>query len=79
MRMIPGIKNIMFRYTFIVVIMLVLAILIIVKAGFIMFAERQYWKDVADRFVKENVVVPPHTGQHHFCRWKTDGKQPAGI
>lgn len=62
MRMIPGIKNIMFRYTFIVVIMLVLAILIIVKAGFIMFAERQYWKDVADRFVKENVVVPPTRG-----------------
>lgn len=51
--MIPGLKNIMLRYTFIVVIMLVLAILIIVKAGFIMFAERQYWKDVADRFVKE--------------------------
>ena len=34
--MIPGLKNIMLRYTFIVVIMLVLAILIIVKAGFIM-------------------------------------------
>lgn len=60
--MIPGIKNIMFRYTFIVVIMLVLAILIIVKAGFIMFAERQYWKDVADRFVRENVIVPPTRG-----------------
>ena len=60
--MIPGLKNIMLRYTFIVVIMLVLAILIIVKAGFIMFAERQYWKDVADRFVKENVIVPPTRG-----------------
>ena len=60
--MIPGLKNIMLRYTFIVVIMLVLAILIIVKAGFIMFAERQYWKDVADRFVKENVIIPPTRG-----------------
>ena len=39
--MIPGLKNIMLRYTFIVVIMLVLAILIIVKEGLIMFAERQ--------------------------------------
>lgn len=60
--MIPGLKNIMLRYTFIVVIMFVLAVLIIVKAGFIMFAERQYWKDVADRFVKENVVVLPTRG-----------------
>lgn len=60
--MISGLKNITFRYTFIVVIMTVLAILIIVKAGIIMFAERQYWKDVADRFVKENVVIRPTRG-----------------
>lgn len=60
--MISGLKNITFRYTFIVVIMTVLAILIIVKAGIIMFAERQYWKDVADRFVKENVVIHPTRG-----------------
>lgn len=60
--MISGLKNITFRYTFIVVIMAVLAILIIVKAGIIMFAERQYWKDVADRFVKENVVIHPTRG-----------------
>lgn len=60
--MISGLKNITFRYTFIVVIMAVLAILIIVKAGIIMFAERQYWKDVADRFVKENVVIRPTRG-----------------
>ena len=37
--MIPGLKNIMLRYTFIVVIMLVLAILIIVKAGFLQHEE----------------------------------------
>lgn len=60
--MIPGLKNITLRYTFIVVIMAILAILIIVKAGIIMFAERQYWKDVADRFVKENVVIHPTRG-----------------
>ena len=60
--MISGLRNITFRYTFIVVIMAVLAILIIVKAGIIMFAERQYWKDVADRFVKENVVIRPTRG-----------------
>lgn len=60
--MIPGLKNITLRYTFIVVIMAILAVLIIVKAGIIMFAERQYWKDVADRFVKENVVIHPTRG-----------------
>ena len=27
-----------------------------------MFAERQYWEDVADRFVKENVTVKPKRG-----------------
>ena len=27
-----------------------------------MFAERQYWNDVADRFVKENVSVPAMRG-----------------
>ena len=35
---------------------------IIVKGTVIMFAERQYWQDVADRFVKENVTVKPNRG-----------------
>lgn len=60
--MIPGQKNIMLRYTFIVFIMALLAVAVIVKAGIIMFAERQYWKDVADRFVKENVEIRPNRG-----------------
>ena len=60
--MIPGQKNIMLRYTFIVFIMALLAVAVIVKAGIIMFAERQYWKDVADRFVKENVEISPNRG-----------------
>lgn len=55
-------NNIIRRYTFIVAIMMTLAILIIGKAGFVMFAERQYWKDVADRFIKENVAIPPSRG-----------------
>ncbi|MBM6864754.1 transpeptidase family protein [Bacteroides caecigallinarum] len=50
------------RYTFFVLIMALLAIAVIVKAGIIMFAERQYWKDVADRFVRENVIVFPTRG-----------------
>ena len=60
--MIPGQKNILLRYTFIVLIFALLAIAIIVKATIIMFGERQYWKEVADRFVKENVVVHPTRG-----------------
>lgn len=60
--MISGLKNITLRYTFIVVVMAILAILIIAKAGIIMFAERQYWKDVADRFIKENVIIHPTRG-----------------
>ena len=60
--MILGQKNITLRYTFIVMIMALLAIAVIVKATIIMFAERQYWEDVADRFIKENVVVPPTRG-----------------
>ena len=41
----------MTRYSFIILVLIGIAI--ICKAGVIMFAERQYWKDVADRFVKE--------------------------
>ena len=49
--MVPGQKNIILRYTLIMFIMALLAIAIIAKAAIIMFAERQYWKDVADRFI----------------------------
>ena len=55
-------KNIMTRYFFVVLVMGLLGIAIVVKAAIIMFAERQYWKDVADRFIKENVTVKPNRG-----------------
>ena len=60
--MMPNQKNIMTRYSFIILVMVLIGIAIICKAGVIMFAERQYWKDVADRFVKENVTVRPTRG-----------------
>ena len=47
-------KNIMTRYFFVVLLMGLVGIAIVVKGAMIMFAERQYWHDVADRFVKEN-------------------------
>jgi len=55
-------KNIMTRYFFIILMMGLIGVAIVVKAGITMFAERQYWKDVADRFVKENVIVKPNRG-----------------
>lgn len=60
--MTPIHKKIMLRYYFIILIMVLVGIAIVSKAGVIMFAERQYWKDVADRFVKENVTVRPNRG-----------------
>ena len=60
--MTPERKKIMLRYSFIIFMMVLVGIAIVVKAGVIMFAERQYWKDVADRFVKENVTVRPNRG-----------------
>ncbi len=60
--MIPHQKNIMIRYSFIILIMVLVGIAIVCKAGVIMFAERQYWKEVADRFIKENVEVKPNRG-----------------
>ena len=52
----------MIRYSFIILVMVLIGIAIIFKAGIIMFAERQYWNDVANRFVKENVTVRPTRG-----------------
>lgn len=60
--MIPIQKKIMIRYSFIILGMVLIGIAIILKAAIIMFAERQYWNDVADRFVKENVTVQPTRG-----------------
>lgn len=52
----------MTRYFFVILLVGLIGIAIIVKAGVIMFAERQYWQDVADRFVKENVAIKPNRG-----------------
>lgn len=60
--MTPTTKKIMTRYSFIILIMVLVGIAIVFKAGVIMFAERQYWKDVADRFVKEEVPLIPNRG-----------------
>ena len=52
----------MTRYFFVVLIMSLTGIAIVIKAAIIMFAERGYWEEVADRFVRENVTVKPNRG-----------------
>ena len=42
-------KNILTRYLALIVLMVVVGISIIVKAGVIMFGERDYWHTVAER------------------------------
>ncbi len=60
--MIPDQKNIILRYSIIVFLITIVAIAVISKAAVIMFAERQYWEDVAKRYVKENDTIPPTRG-----------------
>ena len=60
----------MTRYFFVILLMALIGVAIVVKAGITMFAERQYWQDVADRFVKENVTVKPNRGNIIY----SDGK-----
>ncbi len=55
-------KSIMTRYSLITLVVVLIGIAIIVKAAIIMFAERDYWQAVADRFKKENVIVKPNRG-----------------
>ncbi|WP_321333768.1 penicillin-binding protein [uncultured Bacteroides sp.] len=52
----------MTRYFFVILLIGLAGVAIVFKAGITMFAERQYWQDVANRFVKENVTVKPNRG-----------------
>ena len=55
-------RSIMTRFFLIVVMFAAVGICIVLKAAIIMFKERGYWNEVADRFVKENVLVDPNRG-----------------
>ena len=52
----------MTRYSFVILVMVLVGLAIVFKGGVIMFAERQYWQEVADRFVKEEVPLKPNRG-----------------
>jgi cell division protein FtsI (penicillin-binding protein 3) len=55
-------KNIIDRYSAIAILLGLLGVAVIVKAGYMMLFERQYWEDVAARFVKENIPLKPTRG-----------------
>lgn len=63
-------RSIMTRFFLIVVLFATVGVCIVLKAAIIMFKERVYWNEVADRFVKENVLVDPNRGNI----LSTDGK-----
>ena len=63
-------RSIMTRFFLIVVLFATVGVCIVLKAAIIMFKERGYWNEVADRFVKENVLVDPNRGNI----LSTDGK-----
>lgn len=52
----------MTRFFLIVVLFATVGVCIVIKGAIIMFKERGYWNEVADRFVKENVLVDPNRG-----------------
>lgn len=54
--------KIMPRYMVICALLTVVALAVLVKAVYIMTAEREYWMKVADRVKKDNVVIDPQRG-----------------
>lgn len=55
------------RYTFFVVLMALLALVVIAKAGKIMVMEREYWEKVASRMTKDSVEIAPIRGNILSC------------
>lgn len=55
-------QNILTRYTAVTALMTFMFMAVVVKAGFIMWKERDYWQEVAARFVAENKVLQPMRG-----------------
>ena len=60
-------KKIMPRYTFITILMTMVAIAVIGKTLYIMMAKRDYWMAVADRQKKDSVSVKPMRGNILSC------------
>ena len=59
--------KIMPRYTFITILMTLVAVAVIGKTLYIMTAKRDYWMAVADRQKKDSVSVKPMRGNILSC------------
>ncbi len=55
-------KRVMFRYKFIFVLMVAIAIAVVVKAGWIMTVEGDYWQKVGNRVKRDSVPDLPERG-----------------
>ncbi len=55
-------KKVMPRYSFICMLLSLVALGILVKAGYIMTAKRSYWEQVAKRETRDSVPVPSQRG-----------------
>ena len=58
----PKDKKIISRYFTIIILMAVVGFVILLKAVSVMVFERNYWKEVSDRAVKDSIVVTPRRG-----------------
>lgn len=60
-------KKIMPRYSFIAILMTLVAVMVIGKSLYIMTAKRDYWMKVADRVKRDSVKVTPQRGNILSC------------
>lgn len=60
-------KKVMPRYSFIAIIMALIALMVIGKAAYLMTAKRAYWMKVADRVKRDSVSVKPIRGNILSC------------
>lgn len=55
-------NEILLRFNLVILLAILVGLAIVVKASVIMFAERDYWRDAAATFVKEDVPIPAVRG-----------------
>jgi cell division protein FtsI (penicillin-binding protein 3) len=60
-------KKIMPRYSFIAIVMALIALMVLGKTAYLMTAKRDYWMKVADRVKRDSVSVKPMRGNILSC------------
>lgn len=59
--------KVMPRYSFFVILMALVAVAVVVKAGYVMTVQHEYWEKVGDRVKKDSVPVAPTRGNILSC------------